>query len=149
LNTFESLDRVSIAGVVLAAGGLIQLFWRGALFGRGAVSIGIQVASIGLLLWARIIFGRRSFRYRASPTPGGVVTVGPYRYIRHPIYASILYFSGAGVASNWSVAYVVPWLAVALGLGLRMACEERLLTEHYPAYADYASQTKRIAPFVV
>ena len=52
---------------------------------------------------ARITFGRRSFHAAANPTEGGLVTTGPYAYIRHPIYAAILYFVWAGAldTSRW------------------------------------------------
>jgi len=46
------------------------------------------------MLWARLTFGGRSFHAGANPTAGGVVTTGPYRFVRHPIYAAILYFLG-------------------------------------------------------
>jgi hypothetical protein len=39
-----------------------------------------------------LTFGARSFHAGANPTDGGVVTAGPYRFFRHPIYAAILYF---------------------------------------------------------
>ena len=55
-----------------------------------------------LILWARVTFGRRSFHVVANPTEGGLVTSGPYRYIRHPIYAAICLFTWVGVAAHWS-----------------------------------------------
>ena len=143
-----ALDRSSLAGAFVAAAGLVFLFWKGALFGGDPVSIGVQVATFALLVWARVTFGMRSFRYRASPTAGGVVTHGPYRYVRHPIYAALLGFSAAGVASHWSAANVIVWFFVLLGFGIRIVCEERLLRNRYPAYVEYASRTKRVIPFV-
>lgn len=144
----KSLDRASLLGFLLAVVGIVLLFRKNALFGHGPVSIALQGLAVVLLLWARLTFGWRSFHYRANPTPGGVITTGPYRYMRHPIYAAILYFSSVGVASNWSFWNLILWLSVLLGLGIRMACEERLLVAQCPAYAEYALRTRRVIPFL-
>jgi protein-S-isoprenylcysteine O-methyltransferase Ste14 len=37
------------------------------------------------LATARVTFGGRSFHVGANPTEGGLVTKGPYRFVRHPI----------------------------------------------------------------
>jgi protein-S-isoprenylcysteine O-methyltransferase Ste14 len=58
----------------------------------------VQLLALGLFLWARITFGRRSYHFVADPTKGGLVLGGPYRYIRHPIYAAMRLFTLAGVA---------------------------------------------------
>ena len=52
------------------------------------------------MLWARLTFGWRSFHAGARPTEGGIVTRGPYHWVRHPIYLAILLFTWAGVASR-------------------------------------------------
>ena len=60
----------------------------------------VQVAAVLLMVWARMTFGRRSFHAAANPTAGGLVTWGPYRYWRHPIYSAILLFLWSGVLSH-------------------------------------------------
>jgi len=76
------------------------------------------------------------------------VTTGPYRLIRHPIYAAILLFIAAGFSSHVSALSAVLVLIAGGGLGLRIAAEERLVLERYPEYAAYAARTKRLIPFV-
>jgi len=85
----------------------------------------------------------------ANPTEGGLVTKGPYRFVRHPIYAAILYFVWAGVASHPSPASVALGLVASGALAVRIGAEERLLVERYPEYRDYAARTKRVLPFVI
>ena len=100
------------------------------------------------MIWARVTFGRRSFHATASPTEGGLVTTGPYRYLRHPIYASALLITWAGVFGNLSDVNVVFGLLTFAGALARIFCEETLVRVRYPKYDDYARKTKRLIPFV-
>ncbi len=127
---------------------LLGLFYAHSLLGEGPVSISLQVAAILLMLWARVTFGMRSFHLAANPTEGGLVTTGPYRYMRHPIYAAVLLFLWTGVAANASPLSVALGLAATAMLALRIAFEERLVRQRYPEYDDYARRTKRVIPFI-
>jgi protein-S-isoprenylcysteine O-methyltransferase len=77
-----------------------------------------------------------------------LVDSGPYRRVRHPAYLGLLVsMLGFGLCSgNWVS------LAVAIGLPLaailyRIRTEEQALLRHFgPAYAEYASRTKRLVP---
>ena len=100
------------------------------------------------MLWARLTFGTRSFHGTATPTEGGLVTTGPYRYIRHPIYASILLFMWAGVGANLSLRAAAMATLASAGALVRMLCEEQLVEQRYPEYASYAKVTKRVIPYL-
>jgi protein-S-isoprenylcysteine O-methyltransferase Ste14 len=137
---------IAFAGAVV---GIAFLFWRKSLFATNPIGIAVQVLAFGLMVWARVTFGRRSFHAAANPTAGGLVRHGPYRYWRHPIYAAILYFVWAGVASHPSLEAAAAAGLISLCLVARMLFEESLLRAEYPDYEDYARQTKRVIPFVV
>ena len=129
--------------------GICGLYYVHAVFAHRPAVIAIQVAAALTMLAARITFGRRSFHAGANPTEGGLVTSGPYAYLRHPIYASILYFVWAGALDNFSLP-ACAWAAlITAGAIARMLMEERLLTARYPAYADYQRRVRRVVPFVV
>jgi protein-S-isoprenylcysteine O-methyltransferase Ste14 len=138
---------------VLAFFGLVicvfYLVLTGSFFGNGPISIAIQVASVLLMAWARLKFGVRSFHASAKPTQGGLVTSGPYRYIRHPIYAAILYFLWAGIAAHFSLRSLLIGVIASGMLALRLRAEEILLERVYPEYAAYARGTARVLPFLV
>jgi protein-S-isoprenylcysteine O-methyltransferase Ste14 len=120
----------------------------GRLFSESPLVIVPQVAAIVLMVWARITFGRRSFHAAANPTEGGLVTVGPYRYIRHPIYTAVCLFTVAGVAAHGSWLAVVLCGLVAGGALVRLRCEEVLLGVRYPQYHEYAAKTRRMIPYI-
>lgn len=134
---------------VLLVLALVGLFYAHSLLGHGPVSIGLQVVAVLLMIWARVTFGMRSFHYAANPTEGGLVTTGPYRYMRHPIYAAVLLFLWTGVAVNASPLSVALGLAATAMLALRILFEERLVRRRYPEYDDYARRTKRVIPFIL
>lgn len=142
-------NRASLVGFFTAPPCLAWLFYRRALFGTGPVTIGIQLAALALIVWARVTFGGRSFHATANPTEGGLVTNGPYRYLRHPIYAAVLYFVWAGIAAHPSVPNAVIALVATAGLAVRMLAEETLIVGKYPEYSAYARRTRRVVPFLL
>ena len=139
----------SVLAFAGAVAGIVFLAGRKSLFATNPIGIAVQVLAFGLMVWARVTFGRRSFHAAADPTAGGLVTHGPYRYWRHPIYAAILYFVWAGIPSHLTLEAVAAAGLVSLGLVARMLFEERLVIAEYPEYEAYARQTKRVIPFVV
>jgi protein-S-isoprenylcysteine O-methyltransferase Ste14 len=78
-----------------------------------------------------------------------VVDTGPYAWVRHPMYASaIFYLIGMPLllGSAWGLA-VVP--VIVIGISLRSIAEERKLARELAGYADYMRHVPyRIVPFV-
>jgi protein-S-isoprenylcysteine O-methyltransferase Ste14 len=143
-----NLKFMSIAGFGIAVMALMILIMRESILAVGNFAILVQVLAVLLMLWARYTFGRRSFHATADPTEGGLITSGPYHYLRHPIYAAVIYFLWAGILSHISLLNVVLGVIATIGLFIRIYAEERLVTERYPSYAEYAVRTKRIIPYV-
>jgi protein-S-isoprenylcysteine O-methyltransferase Ste14 len=139
---------LSIIATTLSIVAIVALVFRHGLFSPSPVVIFFQALAIALMIWARQTFGLRSFHAAANPTEGGLVTRGPYRFIRHPIYAAVIIFSVAGVAGNLSVVNGALGLVIVAGMITRALCEERLLRVRYPEYADYARNTWRMIPLL-
>ena len=85
--------------------------------------------------------------YRIVPGQS-LVTRGPYRYLRHPVYTGdLLLFIGLELALNsWLVLAAVPLVVVMIRQAL---AEEALLSKTFPQYRAYCERTKRFIPFVV
>jgi protein-S-isoprenylcysteine O-methyltransferase Ste14 len=144
-----TLKSVSMAATAVLVVVVVGLFLRHELFATGPVAMAVQGVAVLLMVWARLSFGLRSFHAGANPTEGGLVTKGPYGFVRHPIYAAILLFLWAGLTSHISVTTIVAVVVASAALAVRMFTEERLMTERYPEYREYAARTKRVIPFVL
>ncbi|HEY7417241.1 MAG TPA: isoprenylcysteine carboxylmethyltransferase family protein [Ktedonobacteraceae bacterium] len=79
-----------------------------------------------------------------------VITTGPYRYVRHPMYAGgLLLFLGTPLLlGSWYGLLLALVMVLIIGLG-RIALEERTLREELPGYDAYMKQVKyRLIPYV-
>lgn len=78
-----------------------------------------------------------------------VVTTGPYRYVRHPLYAGALVFLGGTslMLGSWWGLVAVPLVAILLGI--RIGIEEATLRAGLAGYEDYARRVRyRLIPMV-
>jgi protein-S-isoprenylcysteine O-methyltransferase Ste14 len=141
----------SLAALLLLIGAVFLLLQRHEIVARTKVGLALQGAAALLMIWARLTFGMRSFHATANPTQGGLVTSGPYRYWRHPIYAAVLLFVWSGVLAQGAPptthGLVLAGIATLM-TAIRIQAEEALLLASMPEYAAYAAQTKRLVPFV-
>ncbi|HVY48854.1 MAG TPA: isoprenylcysteine carboxylmethyltransferase family protein [Minicystis sp.] len=142
------LEIASLVGYALLGGAAVALIARREIFGVGLVAQAIQVLGLALMVWARVTFRARSFHLAANATEGGLVTTGPYRFVRHPVYASALVILAPAVATHASIETIGIGALALVGVALRVVAEERLVTARYPEYAAYAKRTKRLVPFV-
>jgi len=76
-----------------------------------------------------------------------VITSGPYRWVRHPGYASAIVSilcGGPALGSWWSMLVLAPVFVLTLR---RAVIEDRYLHEHLEGYTDYAKRTRhRLVP---
>jgi protein-S-isoprenylcysteine O-methyltransferase Ste14 len=78
-----------------------------------------------------------------------VVSTGPYRYVRHPMYATaiILLVGTTLLLGSWYGFIVALILVVAVAV--RAVQEERTLREELPGYGAYMAQVRyRLIPYV-
>jgi protein-S-isoprenylcysteine O-methyltransferase Ste14 len=117
---------------------------------RRHLSLPWAIASVALLLIGTVggivtlAFLRRSFAI--LPQARQLVTTGPYRYTRHPLYlfgqASLL-----GVSLQFAQPWAIMIVAACYLLQFpRMRYEEQILLETFPGYADYRDKTAMIVP---
>jgi protein-S-isoprenylcysteine O-methyltransferase Ste14 len=108
----------------------------------------LLAAGLAIGLWAVSANRPGNFNIRPEPKEGGsLVTGGPYRWIRHPMYLAVLVAMAAFVVAG-DAAQALLWLLLAVVLAAKAVREERSLVLVHPGYAAYRSGTRAILPFV-
>jgi protein-S-isoprenylcysteine O-methyltransferase Ste14 len=143
------LTSVSVVGVFVIAGALRDSSLAVHSLVLAAIGAVLFAGGIALAVWARLHLGRNwgmPTTQRAEPE---LVTSGPYRFVRHPIYTGLLTATlGTALVNNLLGLIVVAALA-----GYFYYCgtvEERNLTATFPqAYPEYRTRTKMLIPFLL
>lgn len=106
-----------------------------------ALTLGGTLASI----YVATVLGRS---FSIFPQARGLVTCGPYRFIRHPLYVAEL-ITGLG----FMLQFEMPWSLLVALAGIvaqfpRMHYEEEVLLATYPEYRTYMDHAARLIPGV-
>jgi protein-S-isoprenylcysteine O-methyltransferase Ste14 len=140
---------ISLLALAIAIAGLCVLINKHYIISSNPVAISVQLCAALLMIWARISFGLRSFHGAANATQGNLVTNGPYRWMRNPIYTAIIIFSfGCVIAYPYLITLALAIL-ISVCMITRALMEEKYLSVTYPDYAAYAKRTKRFIPFII
>ncbi len=126
-------------------------------YGWSEVPLGVRalgllgfIPAFGLPLWAARMNTYLSSRVRIQEERGHVVVAsGPYRYVRHPMYAGMIWYAVSVpllLGSWWGLAVGAVMIAAVI---LRTALEDRTLQRELPGYAAYSRQVRyRLLPGV-
>jgi protein-S-isoprenylcysteine O-methyltransferase Ste14 len=105
----------------------------------------IAALSAGWVLTSVLALGRC---FGFLPEARGLVTRGPYRLVRHPVYLGELGMAGGLLMASPSAWNAVAVAVLAAGQAMRMRLEEQALVREFPEYASYASRTPRLLPAI-
>lgn len=129
-------------------GGLVHLLWPFSLgFPLELTVIGFALLVVSLLL---MVWASRAFKQAETAVPHKIgastlVTTGPYRYSRNPMYVSLTLLQiGVGLimGSAWVLFTLIPVLLI-MNQGV-IAREEAYLTTHFgQRYLDYKTAVRR------
>ena len=140
---------ISNLGLPILLSAILLLFLRHSVISPSPYVITAQLIAVAFNIWGRTSFGKGLFRVKAEPAGGPLMTLGPYRIVRHPMMAAALLFIWSSILGHWGLVNVFIGLFVTAVAAIRIVYEERLLRDQYPEYADYARRTKRIIPFLL
>ena len=114
------------------------------------LGVGLGIICVLLIYWMFSNIGSGITPTVATRSEHKLVTKGPYRWIRHPLYTfgTIFFLSFALMADSWFIA-VMAVLAILL-LSIRLPTEKALLIEKFgDEYREYMKRTGRYIPKIV
>lgn len=113
------------------------------------VGLAVGLAGAVLLTWSAVLLGRFMMHEAAVRDDHTLIRSGPYRFIRHPVYAGYLaLLLGSGVASL-NICLWILWPVSLVGILIQAASEEQLLSERFgPDFDRYVRRTGRLVPRV-
>ncbi len=116
---------------------------------RAALGLGLFALGLAFAVWARLHIGRNWGTPMTQKDEPELVTSGPYRLVRHPIYSGIL-TAGIGTAVGLSWFWLIAVALAGTYFIYGAFVEERYLTEQFPdAYPSYKRETKMLVPFLL
>ena len=144
-QTVQSYLLVAIQ--LLCLGGMVL---TGPVFASRVIYLGLELVGVALGLWALGTMTLRNLTILPDIRAGSrLVTHGPYRYIRHPMYSALLLVTIALVLDTYSTERLTIWVILAIDLWVKLNYEEQLLKIHFGEYKNYQKHTKRLIPFIL
>ena len=115
---------------------------------RAGLGLALFALGLGFAVWARVNIGRNWGSPMTRKDEPELVTSGPYRLVRHPIYSGIL-VAGVGTAAALSWLWLIAMALAGVYFVYSATVEERYMTEQFPdTYPVYKRSTKMLVPFI-
>ena len=116
-----------------------------------AAGIVVCAAGMAWTVWARFTLGRNWSGLITLKENHELITSGPYRMTRHPIYTGmIIAVAGTMLALVPSVRGIFCWAVIATAFTIKLLQEEKLMLRQFPeAYPAYKAGVRaRLIPFI-
>jgi protein-S-isoprenylcysteine O-methyltransferase Ste14 len=113
--------------------------------------IAFIVCAIGIILGSWSLWVMRVSKIRILPMPhiqAELVTNGPYRLLRHPMYTAVLFFTAGLSIAYFDWYKVAIWLILLIVLLFKLHWEEKMLVKKFPNYQHYQAKSYKLIPFL-
>jgi len=128
--------------------GLIILFSQGVLHSAPGILVFLFGLSVGI--WALQHNRRGNFNIQPVLKEGcDLIMTGPYRYMRHPMYTSVIFMMLGIVISTPAALEWFFFFSLLLILTLKAKREEKLWCGHDVNYHEYQKHTKLFIPYIL
>jgi protein-S-isoprenylcysteine O-methyltransferase Ste14 len=113
------------------------------------LAVALTWAGLLFSIWARAILGRNWSGTVTLKENHELISTGPYRFVRNPIYTGMLLAGMGGAIAIDTLPAGVGYAIVFAALVRKSVIEQRMLTAHFgAAYNEYRSRTKLLVPYL-
>ncbi len=128
---------------------IVAFLVSGPWIARQAWFLTLELSGILLMMWAILAMKVTKVNVFPEVKAGSrLVTNGPYRWIRHPMYTALLLVTLALLCESFSYWRGFWWLLLSANLVVKLSAEERSLGEVFDDYEAYRSRTWRLVPWI-
>lgn len=143
---------LALGSLLLFRPALLPPLRRVLLPGSAAASaIGAALCVLGLAgaLWSRQALGANWSGRVTLKEDHELVVSGPYRWVRHPIYTSLLLMAAGTAIAEGLLGSALGLLGFLITVTVKIVQEERLMMRHFPdTYGAYRARVKALVPYV-
>lgn len=109
----------------------------------------LTVLGLTMALWARIFLGRNWSGYTTYKKEYELITTGPYKFLRHPIYSGMILMLIGTFLYYGTLIVLVIFAIASVTIAWRIGKEEKIMTGLFgKKYIDYMKRTKRLIPWI-
>jgi len=153
MNTKETnrmgYQKLGLLLVGLQIGLILAIAWPLGVWTWSWPAAGVALAGAALGAWTLWFNRPGNFDIRPQVKPlATLILTGPYRYLRHPMYSTVL-LGSAGLVLFHPAGWL--WLALAALFAVlytKTILEERSLGASFPEYVNYAQRVRRFVPYL-
>jgi protein-S-isoprenylcysteine O-methyltransferase Ste14 len=127
---------------------IIYYFLTGSIFPKNIFLLIIYSFGLFLGLYSIIIM---KFNFNIAPDlKSGAIFIkrGPYKFIRHPMYTSVIIIILSLLINYFSIIRFVLFIVLITVLILKSNYEEKILKEEFKEYSSYIFKTKKFLPYI-
>ena len=108
-----------------------------------------QIFGIAIGVWGILIMGVGNFNIQPEVKSYSLITAGPYKWIRNPMYMAVFLFYVPIVIQYFRLMNVLVFIVLFIAILLKIYSEEQFLEEQFgDKYLKYKRRTKRLIPFI-
>lgn len=142
------MSKKSVILVILQTITMIYLLFFNSPFETG-LGLLFQIMGIVIGIWGILTMRVGNFNIQPEVKSVKLITSGPYKWIRNPMYTAVILFYMPIVIQKLNLVNVLVFVVLITTLLMKIFSEEQFLEERFSEeYLLYKKKSKRLIPFI-